>query len=117
MKRRTTSLGAANKRDEMEKRWLKAWEDLPQETIQAWVERIPYHIAAIISEEGGNGYAEGIPGFKRSWKGDRLKGQLLPQATMMDAPLPAPRATPSSMNDPHTGIPQIEPPHQYQEDD
>ena len=58
----------------MEKRQLKAWEDLPQETIQAWVERIPYHITAIISEEGGNGYAKGIPRFKRSWKDDRLKG-------------------------------------------
>ena len=26
--------------------------------------------------DGGNEYEEGILGFKRSWKGDRLKGKL-----------------------------------------
>ena len=61
----------------MEKKWLQAWKDLPQATIQSFIERIPHHIAEIIRLEGGNEYEEGIPGFKRSWKGDRLKGKLL----------------------------------------
>ena len=60
----------------MERRWLRAWKDLPQETIQSFIERIPHHIQQIIALEGGNEYPEGIPGFKRSWKGDRLKGKL-----------------------------------------
>jgi hypothetical protein len=60
----------------MERRWNKAWKDLPQETIQHWIERIPHHISEIIRLKGGNEYSEKIPGFKRSWKGDRLKGQL-----------------------------------------
>jgi hypothetical protein len=60
----------------MENRWLRAWKDLPQETIRSFVERIPYHIKEIIRLEGGNEYKERIPGFKRSWKGNRLKGKL-----------------------------------------
>lgn len=60
----------------MEQRWLQAWKDLPQATIQSFIERIPHHIEEIIRLEGGNEYKEGIPGFKRSWKGDRLKGKL-----------------------------------------
>jgi hypothetical protein len=76
LKRRTTSQGAPTSRKEMEKRWIRAWKDLPQETIQSFIERIPHHIQEIIRLEGGNEYEEGIPGFKRSWKADRLKGKL-----------------------------------------
>jgi hypothetical protein len=60
----------------MERRWNKAWQDLPQKTLQKWVERIPHHIQAIIASKGGNEYCEAIPGYKRSWKGDRVKGIL-----------------------------------------
>jgi hypothetical protein len=76
MKRRTTSQGAPTTKAEMEKRWLQAWKDLPQKTIQGWIERIPHHIREVIRLEGGNEYKEGVQGFKRSWKGDRLKGKL-----------------------------------------
>lgn len=76
LKRRTTALGAATSRVEMERRWLQGWKDLPQTTIQSFIERIPHHIQSIIALDGGNEYEEGIPGFKRSWKGDRLKGKL-----------------------------------------
>jgi hypothetical protein len=64
----------------MEKRWKKAWKDLPQDTIRSWIERIPHHIQEIIRLDGGNEYHEGIQGFKRSWKGDRLKGKLSSRA-------------------------------------
>jgi hypothetical protein len=80
IKRRTTAQGAPTTKAEMEKRWLRAWKDLPQETIQAWVERIPHHIQEIIRLQGGNEYEEGIQGFKRSWKGDRVKGKLSSRA-------------------------------------
>lgn len=83
MKQRTTSLGATTSRLEMEKRWYKAWRDLPQDVVQSWVERVPHHIQEIIRLEGGNEYAEGIAGFqRRSWKGDRIKGKLSPRATI-----------------------------------
>jgi hypothetical protein len=60
----------------MEQAWRQAWQDLPQENIQQWIATIPYHIKEIIRCEGGNEYKEGIQGFKRSWAGTRLKGQL-----------------------------------------
>jgi hypothetical protein len=34
--------------------WRTAWQDLPQERIQHWIERIPRHIQEIIRLEGGN---------------------------------------------------------------
>jgi len=33
--------------------------DLKQEQIQAWIERIPWHIEQIIAYGGGNEYKEG----------------------------------------------------------
>jgi hypothetical protein len=60
----------------MEKAWTKAWRDLPQDKIQAWIERIPIHIKEIIRLEGGNKYAEGRKAFKRDHKGTRIKGKL-----------------------------------------
>jgi hypothetical protein len=61
----------------MERQWNKAWKNLPQETIQYWIKRIPHHISEIIRLSGGNEYSEKVPCFKRNWKGDRLGGQLL----------------------------------------
>ena len=60
----------------MEKAWYKAWEDLPQEQIQKWIEAIPHHIKEIIRCEGGNKYKEGRKDFKRSFTGRRIKGKL-----------------------------------------
>jgi hypothetical protein len=59
MKRRTTKKGAPRSRREGMNSWIKAWDDLEQHTIQAWVERIPWHIQQIIQLEGGNEYKEG----------------------------------------------------------
>jgi hypothetical protein len=39
--------------------WEKCWEELPQDKIQMWIERIPIHIQKIIELEGGNEYKEG----------------------------------------------------------
>ena len=77
MKRRTTARGAPKTRKEMEQAWLKAWnEELSQEQIQRWIERIPIHIQEIIALEGGNEYEEGRKYFKRSFAGLRVKGKL-----------------------------------------
>ena len=76
LKRRVTKQGAPTKRKEMEKRWLKGWQDLPQTQIQQWIEAIPYHIQEIIRLKGGNEYKEGVRGYKRSWAGRRIKGLL-----------------------------------------
>jgi hypothetical protein len=59
MKRVTTKKGAPKSRAETIRKWEAAWEALPQEKIQAWIERIPYHIRKIIELEGGNEYKEG----------------------------------------------------------
>ena len=39
--------------------WQATWRDLPQAQIQAWIERIPWHIQQIIRLNGGNEYREG----------------------------------------------------------
>jgi transposase len=59
MKRDTTKKGAPTSRAEMEKAWLKAWEDLEQTRIQQWIERIPRHIQEVIRLQGDNCYKEG----------------------------------------------------------
>lgn len=76
LKRRTTAFGAPTTRTEMEKIWYGAWKDLPQEKIQQWIQAIPDHIQEVIRLEGGNEYKEGLKSFKRSWAGQRVKGQL-----------------------------------------
>lgn len=59
MKRRTTCKGAPKSRTEAIAVWQKVWQELQQEQIQAWIERIPIHIDKIIELEGGNEYKEG----------------------------------------------------------
>lgn len=59
LKRETTKKGAPKNRQEAVKVWEKAWADLPQSNIQAWIERIPVHVQKIIQLEGGNEYKEG----------------------------------------------------------
>jgi hypothetical protein len=63
MKRETTKRGVFGKKD-IKERWIQCWNDLPQEQIQAWIDRIPIHIEKVILLEGGNEYQEG-----------RLKGE------------------------------------------
>jgi hypothetical protein len=59
MKRETTKKGAPKNRADATRAWRKCWKELPQEKIQAWIERIPIHIQKIIELEGGNESKEG----------------------------------------------------------
>lgn len=59
MKRNTTKKGPTENLITATKVWTKAWNNLPQEKIQKWIERIPRHIEKIIELEGGNYYREG----------------------------------------------------------
>ena len=58
MKRMTTKKGVFGKKD-IEERWMQCWKELPQEQIQAWIDRIPIHIQKVLDLEGGNEYKEG----------------------------------------------------------
>ena len=66
MKRATTKKGAPQNRAQAIEIWTQYWNELPQEKIQAWIERIPIHIQEIIRLEGGNEYQEGKYHTKRS---------------------------------------------------
>jgi DNA-binding transcriptional MerR regulator len=67
MKRHTTKKGAPESRAQATKVWEACWRnDLQQEQIQAWIERIPRHIEEIIRLEGGNEYKEGRNHLTRS---------------------------------------------------
>ena len=59
MKRKTTKKGAPKSRQEAVKAWQEVWQELPQERIQGWIERLLRHIKVIIELEGGNEYKEG----------------------------------------------------------
>jgi len=59
MKRYITKKGAPKSRQEAIKAWERCWKDMTQQQIQAWIERIPWHIQQIIQLEGGNEYKEG----------------------------------------------------------
>jgi hypothetical protein len=56
MKRDTTKRGALTSEAALKEAWIKCWEDMPQEKIQAWIERIERHIQEVIRLEGGNEY-------------------------------------------------------------
>ena len=59
MKRETTKRGPTTSREQLKKAWIKCWEEMPQEKIQAWIERIPIYIQEIIACKGDNLYIEG----------------------------------------------------------
>ena len=60
MKRETTKKGAPKSRAEAIRAWERCWkENVTQERIQAWIERIMEHIQQVIRCEGGNEYQEG----------------------------------------------------------
>jgi hypothetical protein len=59
MKKETTKKGLITSKKALKEAWIQCWEDMPQEKIQAWIERIPRHIQEIIRLEGGNKYSKG----------------------------------------------------------
>ena len=64
IKRYTTKHSLITSRAELKEAQIKCQQDLPQEKIQAQIERIVVHIKEVIRLDGGNEYREG-----------RLKGQ------------------------------------------
>ena len=50
MKREATKHGALTSNKKLKVAWIKCWEDMPQEAIQAWIERIPEHIKEVIDQ-------------------------------------------------------------------
>jgi hypothetical protein len=87
LKKRTTSRGAPRDKKTGKEAWIKAWDELPQERIQHWIERLMRHIQEVIRNEGGNEYKEGREGRDtRSWKGKRLKGQLSTRENLAPRP-------------------------------
>lgn len=82
MKSRTTRKGAPQDRKTAEKVWVKAWNELPQDQIRRWIERIPNAIEQIIKLEGGNEYREGrTPETVRPYvsESDNPRGQYNPR--------------------------------------
>ena len=59
MKRHTTKHGPITSQDQLKEAWIKCWQEMPQERIQAWIERIVLHIKEVIKLDGGNEYKEG----------------------------------------------------------
>jgi hypothetical protein len=59
MKRHTTKKGRYTVRGDAVKAWERSWAELPQEAIQSWIARIPYHVKEIIRLDRGNEYKEG----------------------------------------------------------
>ena len=67
IKRETTKKGAITLNAELKKAQIKCWEELPQDKIRAWIDRIPIHIEEIIKYKGNNLYQE------RRKKGEKKK--------------------------------------------
>jgi hypothetical protein len=59
LKRATTNLGGLPNRKTAIEKWTEEWAKMPQEKVQAWIDRIPRHIQEVIRLEGGNEYKEG----------------------------------------------------------
>ena len=76
LKRKTITRGASSNGKELERAWRRDWQALPQKICQRWIEAIPGHIKHVIRLKGGNKYPKGIKGFKRSFKGRKIKGKL-----------------------------------------
>jgi hypothetical protein len=91
LKKRTTARGAPRDKKTGKEAWIKAWDELPQERIQHWIERLMRHIKEVIEHEGGNEYKEGREDHDtRSWRGRRLVKKLSPR---LDLPLLAQEAS------------------------
>lgn len=72
LKRRTTRHGAPKNRREAEEAWLAAWEEIPQEQIKKWIDRLQRHVKWVIKLEGGNEYVEGAGNDRRVIKWRRI---------------------------------------------
>jgi hypothetical protein len=60
MKRDTTKKGAPQSRADAVRKWNACWEEVSQEVLQQYVDRIREHMKRVIECEGGNEYEEGL---------------------------------------------------------
>ena len=96
MKRRTTAKGPPSSRLIAESMWHRTWDDLPQENIQAWIVRIPRHIAKVIELEGGNEYCEGRLDVDGRTKEGKMRLQQLREELLSNTAKPASSSSSSS---------------------
>ncbi len=66
LKRETTKNGPTCTRQEAERYWLHAWNELSKEKISRSIECIPYVIKKVIQLQGGNEYIESTKNCRRS---------------------------------------------------
>ena len=59
MKRETTKRGPITSKKALREAWIKCWQEMPQEKIQAQIENIYYHVQEIIDCNGDDLYKEG----------------------------------------------------------
>jgi hypothetical protein len=59
LKRVTTKNKPLKTQKDAEEAWIKAWAELEQSRIQAWIEHIKPHIDQVIELEGRNNFHEG----------------------------------------------------------
>ncbi len=59
MKRKTTENGGFTGKKQMVTAWTKCQGEMPQEVIQAWIERTMDYVQQVIRLEGDNEYKEG----------------------------------------------------------
>ena len=86
MKRTTTKKGAPRPRKNAEERWKKAWDELLQEKIQAWIERIPRHLRIIRFLKGDNKYKEGrVDGRTDAKAGKKRLAELITEMEKVEA--------------------------------
>lgn len=60
MKRETTEKGAPQTRADGVRKWKNCWNEVPQEVLRGYVDRIREHMKRVIECEGGNEYEEGL---------------------------------------------------------
>jgi hypothetical protein len=59
IKREMTKRGPIISEKVLREAWIKCWKELSQERIQAWIERVYYHVQEVINCDGDNLYEEG----------------------------------------------------------
>jgi hypothetical protein len=59
MKRETTKKGPITSEKELKAAWINCWKEMPQEKVQAWIQRVYEHVQEVIKCNGDNLYKEG----------------------------------------------------------
>ena len=66
--------------------WQKAWAELPQENIQAWIERMPRYLRIICFLKGDNKYKERrVDGRTDTKEGKKRLAELIAEMEKAEA--------------------------------